>query len=151
MPHSEYPSGSACLCTAYAEYTTAFVEGEITANFEWTEIGFRGKQEVGGCEYLASSGSLFQLPESAGLGCSAKDKYTFESMDDLAHISEQSRLWGGMHFTKAAPSAEKLCQGIGLAAYEEVKRLRGGDSNRNWSGSEWFQRNSRPECKDSRK
>lgn len=91
--------------------------------------------------------NLIQFSQFDSLGCTPRDSYNFKDIGEIAHICGQSRIWGGMHFRAAVPEAEQLCKGIGLAAYEEVRVLRGGDGNKDWSGSEWVLGDPRPQYK----
>ena len=98
MPHSEYPSGSACLCTAYQEYTDAFIKHDYGA---------------------------------AALSVSTKGRYvekprSWANLIDFKSDCGQSRLWGGMHFTKSVPEGERLCRGIGERSLDFMQNLKNG-------------------------
>ena len=96
MPHSEYPSGSACLCEAIQEFTDAY--------------------------FVRTGGSLPGLATTVAAGSSnvepgfvpAQDvQLTWANMTQLSDDCSRSRLDGGMHFTASVPAAEALCEGIG--------------------------------------
>ena len=92
MPHAEYPSGSSCICTAYAETLQVLtgtdeigifpVRMEIKAGTSKTEPGVAPKYDV---------------------------DLVYTKWSDIQSACGQSRLYGGMHFSKAVPAGEDLC------------------------------------------
>lgn len=48
---------------------------------------------------------------------------TFENMEELRNVCGDSRLWGGMHYTASVPDSYELCDGVGMAGYEMMKKL----------------------------
>jgi len=107
MPHSEYPSGSACLCTSIAEYIDHFMEHAFD------------KESLTVTWVFAAGSSLIE----PGATPSEDIVYTFEDMTDLAYVCGQSRLYGGIHFTAAVTQGHKLCEGLGTGAYEYALEL----------------------------
>eukprot|EP01026_Neomeris_dumetosa_P053705 TRINITY_DN47_c0_g2_i1.p1 TRINITY_DN47_c0_g2~~TRINITY_DN47_c0_g2_i1.p1 ORF type:complete len:540 (-),score=55.38 TRINITY_DN47_c0_g2_i1:552-2171(-) len=95
MPHSEYPSGSACACEASIgfirefygvdelekPYSVVFIEGAVNTN------------------------PKIQLSKPTVV--------LFRSLSELSRICAESRLWGGFHFRPAIEAGTKLCKGIG--------------------------------------
>jgi len=121
MPHSEYPSGSACLCTAYAEITDLYVTQRW--NSEYDSIG---PMFVGGDDNVDDNGvPQFDLCAVFGqFPCTPEQRFVLENMDDLKRVCGQSRLWGGMHFTASVSAAEEICDGIGalgMKLFDELK------------------------------
>jgi hypothetical protein len=91
MPHSEYPSGSGCLCQAVSQYIDAFLNG------------------VYGHKSIATTWTFEEMGE-----------LTFDTMDDLKDVCGTSRLMGGMHFTKSVTASYDLCDGVGTLAYSRL-------------------------------
>ena len=110
MPHSEYPSGSSCLCQDIKDYATAFLAA--------TGVTLPPLQHV------APAGSSKVEPGTTP----AQDvTLTYETVDALAAACGASRLDGGMHFTGAVAAGEELCKGIGTAGFEYASELIGGE------------------------
>lgn len=133
MPHSEYPSASACLCTSYTEFTDAFsreYHGDILTNLKWGgDDGFKV-----GCD-----------PEQVPLplvsrGCN--DEFVVPNMATLGAECGKSRLWAGLHFTKAVSAAEEVCAGIGDMALDHEKTIRNGST----FGTIYYLGDDRPTC-----
>jgi len=98
MPHSEYPSGSGCICTVVKEYLDKYVMVEHGVS------AFKTQWDI------APNVTL-----------------TFQNMDTLRNMCGESRIDGGMHFTPAVADSYKLCGGIGEKAYTNyVQTLLGG-------------------------
>lgn len=96
MPHAEYPSGSACLCTGYQEYADIFFETRYGRKLSGLTWG-RGDRT-----------------------------YLTDNMDGIREACGQSRLWGGMHYTAAVADGEEICRGLGQISYDYVTRLKNG-------------------------
>jgi len=107
MPHSEYPSGSACLCTSIAEYIDHFMQNMFGEESLTVTVRF-------------PAGSSLVEP---GATPSEDIVHTFADMSTLAYECGQSRLWGGIHFTAAVTQGHKLCEGLGTGAYEYALEL----------------------------
>ena len=137
MPHSEYPSASACLCSSYAEFADAFVASN------YPDEGSLNQIKVGEGGLQVNCEGEFPFAPLVQYGCSDADQYTFESMADLSHQCGQSRLWGGMHFSKSVPAAEELCSGLGQASFDYVEGLQNGSD---WNGKAYFNGDPRPVC-----
>lgn len=109
MPHAEYPSGSASICTVAYEYTQALIKaqyGDDDLPTKWVYKAGSNKFAVG-------------LP---------KEDFVEEldSLKDIQYQCGQSRLWGGMHFTASIKAAEKLVEGYGAAIYDYTVTLLAG-------------------------
>lgn len=96
MPHSEFPSGSSCLCTTYYEFADTFMMARY--NDTLTELGW-------------------------GVG---ENSYVLANMEELRDVCGESRLWGGMHYTAAIDAGSEACSGIGQLAYDYVDTLKNG-------------------------
>eukprot|EP00797_Seminavis_robusta_P008914 Sro1636_g287580.1 n/a (589) ;mRNA; r:10737-12503 len=133
MPHSEFPSGSSCLCTAYTEFTDAYTStyfSDVTLkDLTYGEDGFSigcvdGEDpfvhKTSGCD------SAFVIPDIASL------------KEDCS----QSRLWGGFHFTASVPAGQELCTGVGGEALSFERMIR----NNSTLGSKFHKGDSRPQC-----
>lgn len=98
MPHSEYPSGSSCICTAVAEFIDAFLTAEYGAD---------------------SIATTWDFPKVGS--------HTFGNMAELARTCGESRLRGGMHFTTSVSASRKLCDGVGKMSYSRLMTSLLGD------------------------
>ena len=89
MPHSEYPSGSSCLCQGIKDYANAFLGA----------TGFT----MPPLQHVAPAGSSKVEPGTTP----AQDvTLTYATVDALAAACGASRLDGGMHFTGAVQAAK---------------------------------------------
>lgn len=131
MPHSEYPSGSASICTAYTEFTDLFTQEYFGEKMNLLPVGEGGV--ILGCEE--------GFPLQIGCGTS----YHVHNMTELASVCGESRLWGGMHFTKAVEAGNEIVSGLGQLALDFVKTIKAGS---NWTNS-YTQGSSRPVCGES--
>eukprot|EP00752_Nemacystus_decipiens_P008074 g7217.t1 len=103
MPHSEYPSASACLCEAFTEQIRFWLDGrdEIEPPLQ------------------------FPPPELGG------PVVVFSRWSEISEMCGQSRVWGGMHFEGAVPAGAELCGGGGMAESisNSIDALLGGDAS----------------------
>jgi len=134
MPHSEYPSGSSCICTGYTEFTDAFTSNYYGDNVTYITFGAAGNGTGFGCDPTQDP------PLLASKGCDSD--FTIPDLKTLLHECSQSRLWAGFHFEAAVVEGEKMCKGVGLMAAEHEKRIRNGSS----FGSQYYQGDARPTC-----
>jgi len=109
MPHAEYPSGSACVCTSFAETM------QILTGTDNTTI------PVGMTIKAGSSKSEPNVVPSQDIDI------FFDSWSDIQHTCGISRLNGGMHFSKAVPDSEKLCSGIAALVIDRTEMLKAGN------------------------
>merc|ERR1712087_330565 len=116
MPHSEYPSGSSCICHTAAQFTrTLLAERHAVTDVLAVQIpNARGP-------FAAGSSQL-----EPGLTPSEDLFITMQSLSQLSEVCGESRLWGGMHFTASVPAGVELCDGLGTAGYLYVDRLLDG-------------------------
>jgi hypothetical protein len=91
MPHSEYPSGSGCICLAVSQYIDRFLDAEYDD------------------ESIATTWTFAETGPK-----------TFANMDELKTVCGESRLMGGMHFTASVPDSYELCDGVGALAYDRL-------------------------------
>ena len=137
MPHSEFPSASASICTAYQEvadaYTTQFYEG-----------GLIGEMTVGGAAGYGVNCQDEYVVGGPRLACD-EPSFTVADMTDLKNQCGESRLWGGMHFTKAVPAAYELATGLADAAMERITKIR-NNSTTFGGENEYFKGSARPVC-----
>lgn len=134
MPHSEYPSGSSCICTAYAEMTDAFTSHYYNETIKDIHFGKAGKGTGFGCDPTQDP------PLFVAKGC--EDAFTIPDMPTLLDMCSQSRLWAGFHFTAAVVEGEKMCAGVGLKAFEHMQKIRNGST----MGQVSYQGGPRPQC-----
>ena len=138
MPHSEYPSGSSCLCTIYREYADAFTLQNYGAKIENSLI-FGGEN---GHETNCNGDIGEDLPKGF---CNEDYTFTLKDMTELEEICGQSRLWGGMHFSKSVPAGHELCAGLGSLGLEKLNNITAGSD---FGGNEYFVGDERPMCSD---
>ncbi|CAM9870915.1 unnamed protein product [Ectocarpus fasciculatus] len=105
MPHSEYPSASACLCEAFAQQVGNFF-GDDTID------------------------PALQFPPGPlppGFNASLE----FDSWSEVSQVCGDSRVWGGMHFAGAVPAGAELCGGDHMAKsiHDSFERLKAGDES----------------------
>jgi hypothetical protein len=106
-PHSEYPSGSTCFCSAQAQvlrryFNTSFINFSI----EFPQ----GSSKIEPCKTPSSD-----------------LKIDFSTYDEFVHVCGLSRVYSGVHFMSAVIEAEKLCKPVGDIAYDFVQTLVNGD------------------------
>merc|ERR1712238_409154 len=126
MPHSEYISGSACICQSLQDYTDAWMDRSVTVN---TKGVFSASKLPGyeGAPVFSPGGSIAVViatdhtgraaPFRAGSSSTEPGKtpatdltLVVESMTELRDQCGQSRLDGGMHFAQAVEHAYPLCE-----------------------------------------
>lgn len=112
MPHSEYPSGSACFCTAYANAMKLLFGSDK----------FKAKGKRIPLTLMVAAGQSIAEPGLPKLDVTLP----YSSWSELARDCGQSRLDGGMHFKAAVTAGEGLCAPLGPIAFEAVKALSSG-------------------------
>lgn len=115
MPHSEYPSGSGCLCTAYADFTQTYTDAYYCEDLVNLTVGPNSLNFGCDGDFLSS------------LGCD-EDWFTIPDMATLRDVCGESRLWGGMHFRASVPNSYALCQGLGPLALAVIDQTRNGSN-----------------------
>eukprot|EP01084_Bolivina_argentea_P265482 450019_1 len=109
MPHSEYPSGSSCICEADTEFVETFLR-ERKGIVE-TTLPIVVEFDAG-----SSKNEPGMTPEH-------DLTVQFQNLHDYNHHCGVTRLWGGMHFTDSVHAGQELCKGIGTKGYYLMKRL----------------------------
>jgi hypothetical protein len=110
MPHSEYVSGSACLCQSLYEFTDSWINTHLGKE-DSIEIELSFKKHSSIIE------PNFNPPEDISV--------LFDNMLNFRDACGESRLKGGMHFTASVPDGYQLCEGIGKIGNEYTKHLLG--------------------------
>jgi len=122
MPHSEYMSGSACICQALADFTDEWMgltHGELNGgNAMFTfipggSIAVPIAMDETGREPPFVKGSSRTEP---GETPSQNLTLVAPTMTDLRNQCGESRLDGGMHFARSVPDSYRVCEGIGTQA-----------------------------------
>lgn len=112
MPHSEYPSGSGCICMSGSEYALKWLQDREQRN----DNNFRLN-----LNFLA--GSSVNEPGATP----AEDiSYSVNGLYAIYRLCGETRLWGGMHYTASVDGAYELCEGIGDTGYEYAINLESG-------------------------
>eukprot|EP01026_Neomeris_dumetosa_P023285 TRINITY_DN1987_c0_g1_i4.p1 TRINITY_DN1987_c0_g1~~TRINITY_DN1987_c0_g1_i4.p1 ORF type:complete len:275 (-),score=38.53 TRINITY_DN1987_c0_g1_i4:786-1577(-) len=101
MPHSEFPSASACICEAVVQFWKEYV-GKDELNKPLSQIFVKG---------LAVN--LENLPTKNTV-------VLYRSLSEYSRICRESRLWGGFHFRPAVEEGQKLCKQVGTNAYNTI-------------------------------
>lgn len=115
MPHSEYPSGSACTCSTLVEH--ALINTNFTDN-----IPFEVTVPKGSSKFFPG-----QVPE--------KDVVLkINRLSDWAKLCGESRIWAGVHFAPSIKGGVDLCQGLGKASQDFVLKLAAGKLDPKWLG-----------------
>eukprot|EP00752_Nemacystus_decipiens_P012197 g10813.t1 len=86
MPHAEYPSGSSCLCEAFASAL------QVWAGTDTIDPPLE-----------------FPPPEFGG------PVLTFTSWSEMSQMCGNTRVWAGLHFEEAVPAGVELCGGDDMA------------------------------------
>lgn len=118
MPHSEYISGSACICQAIKDFTEEwmnlsapdFVGSPVGMTFDGVSIEIPIATDITGREPPFVKGSSKMEP---GLTPSEDLTLVASSITEFRDFCGESRLDGGMHFSKSVPDGYDLCDGIG--------------------------------------
>lgn len=90
MPHSEYPSASACFCRVFLDALRVFGGDEV---------------QLGNSFFAGDFGP--ELP-------SQDFNVTFRDTAHMARVCGQSRLWAGLHFPDAIDAGADLCSGLAV-------------------------------------
>ncbi|GAB0494518.1 hypothetical protein MMPV_005812 [Pyropia vietnamensis] len=118
MPHSEYPSGSACFCRVFTDALAEFVP----QRGPWPRLShtFPAGESVNPAAAKAAThqpgGSRPPPPPVPTRPLTV----TWPSLRALADECSVSRLWGGLHFPAAVKAGEAMCDGLGAAAVQKV-------------------------------
>ncbi|CAN8074079.1 unnamed protein product [Agarophyton chilense] len=107
QPHSEYPSGSAVICTASLENLQVFLETLV----------FKGNGTIPPFEMDIRPGLVPNSPVQKTV------KVVFETLEEAALSCGESRLDSGVHFEPSVPVGHRLGTGIGKAAFDHVMDL----------------------------
>ena len=116
MPHSEYPSGSGCICRMLRDHIDAFISNtyfgapSLPIFFVWVPFGTDSKIEPG-----TGINNVTAFWPSASV---------------LYENCRQSRLWGGMHFRASIEASDTLCADIGEDIYDYLQDLLGSRRRR---------------------
>ena len=62
-----------------------------------------------------------------GVSPTNKVDLMYTKWSEVQHACGQSRLYGGMHFSKAVPAGEELCTGVASLIVDRVSLLKSGD------------------------
>merc|ERR1711982_153906 len=54
--------------------------------------------------------------------------FVYNTWSEVQHVCGQSRLYGGMHFSKAVKAGEDLCTGVASLIVSRAELLKAGDA-----------------------
>jgi len=103
MPHSEYPSGSACICQTIGDFTVNALG-----------VLFGDKDDVQPIDHSLS----LRLPD----GLQLLPDLSYPNYASAVESCGLSRLNAGLHFTASVPAGWNLCEGIGDGAVTGMMR-----------------------------
>jgi len=111
--HPEYPSGTTCLCTIFAQSMRLW---SGTNNLNFTIV-------------RPARSSVIE----PGLTPANDVVLTYPTYTHMAEECGISRFWGGVHFTEAIDEASRECGVVGTKAFNRFKRYLDGDNTvNNW-------------------
>lgn len=99
--HPEYPSGSACFCSAHAQASRLFLGSDALG---WEVVFAEGSSRI-----------------EPGLTPANDTTLAWQTWTDFETDCGLSRLWGGVHFMAAITAGQELCRPIGDLAYDFVQ------------------------------
>ncbi|CAK0908878.1 unnamed protein product [Prorocentrum cordatum] len=114
MPHSEFPSGSSCMCQAIDEYIT-----DLWPALSLHSMGAPVTFDAEVTHVVLPNPSMASVPLT-GTANPAAEGYTSRTLNERCG---ESRLEGGMHFNASVPAGRELCSGIGAKAAQTTKLL----------------------------
>lgn len=118
MPHSEYPSGSACFCRVFTDALAEF----IPRRGPWPRLSHTFPAGVS-VDPAAAKAAANRPGGSRPPPPPVPTKpltVTWRNLRALANECSVSRLWGGLHFPAAVRAGEAMCDGLGAAAVQKV-------------------------------
>lgn len=113
MPHSEFPSGSACFCQVWASVMSLWFGGD-----DITIGGVQGSLSL----VLPENGSIVEpgLPNGNIV-------LNYDRFSEISEDCGQSRLDGGMHFTASVPDGASLCAPLAEKVFISIRDLVSGE------------------------
>ena len=114
MPHSEYSSGSSCVCQAVDEYLTA-----LWPELELVQAGTPVAFNASTTPVVLPNSLMTHIPITR-VANPPTSGYTAATINMRCG---ETRLEGGMHFTPAVPAGRALCMGMGAATAAQTKKL----------------------------
>mmetsp|Transcript_27224 Transcript_27224/g.55708 ORF Transcript_27224/g.55708 Transcript_27224/m.55708 type:complete len:601 (-) Transcript_27224:126-1928(-) len=133
MPHSEYVSGSGCICQAIKDFTEMWFElTDSTLNASGLglntftpggSIAIPIATDITGREAPFVAGSSRTEP---GVTPAADLTLVEPNLTSLRDSCGESRLDGGMHFSQSIAATYELCEGIGTQGADYAMDLLGG-------------------------
>lgn len=121
MPHAEYPSGSSCVCTAFARTLEKL---DILNGFPSTFDLPGPPGAPAGLVHTATAGSSVIEPE---LTPQNNLTFVFGNWESISRDCGESRLDGGMHFDQSIPAGDALCGGLTESVVSNFEKLVVGD------------------------
>ncbi len=112
LKHAEYPSGSSCICTTYAETLQLLTGEDSTGTFPIVMPVKAGSSKI-----------------EPGVCPDSDMNLEYSTWSDIQRACGQSRLHGGMHFSKAVPAGEELFTRIASFIKNRAEALKMGDVN----------------------
>lgn len=112
MPHSEFPSASACTCSAIIEHALVV---------------------TGGRDEIPYNVTILKGSSKFASGFPREDvTIPINRLSEWSQLCGVSRLWAGVHFEPAVEAGKELCAGIGERAEEVVQSFVAGKGDMTW-------------------
>jgi hypothetical protein len=108
--HPEYPSASACLCAAHADFKRRFFNSDT---LNWSVPFNAGSSRI-------EPGTVPRKDMSLD----------FPTWSSFAKACGESRVWGGVHFEAAVTESLAICPIFGALAYDYMRGLLNGTAER---------------------
>ena len=116
MPHAEYPSGSACLCTGVRDY------GKQAFPFFYPDGTF-GPDGTSPESTSISDTKFIQELADVVIATNTPFPDAPHTLDEMLEACSSSRLEAGLHFTKAVTEGSALCLGMGDKVWADMRSL----------------------------
>ena len=114
MPHSEYVSGSACLCQGVYEYTDTWLANNLA---------------ITGSVPIAVEFPVGSSKTEPGAVPNRTVTLSYSNTFEARSACGESRLNGGMHYPASVTAAYELCDGVGLIGADYADELWGNTLN----------------------
>ena len=115
MPHSEYPSGTACVCRMLKDFITEFIKTQYPILDQIFNATFP--------TFLLRTGGYIN-PGSEPGGPHQSLFYETKDIHEFYDLCRFSRLWGGQHFTTSITASDALCDRTDTSVYQYLLSLK---------------------------
>lgn len=110
--HTEFPSGTACLCRAFGAYTRKYW------NEDWNDMGYPKTWAKGSSKIEPGF-----LPEQ-------DTTIIINTWHDFEDWCANSRMWAGVHYRTSIETNIDVCHGLGNTTYDTLMKFVAGTAGR---------------------